>query len=196
MQERAVTVTGENFQLPPPFFVLATQNPIEQEGTYPLPEAQLDRFMLELPIYYPSKSEEEEVASRTTSEVEPEVRSVVSAQELIDLQGLVRRIPAPPSLVSFAVRLARSTRPGEEAAAVSSRYVAWGAGPRASQFLVLGAKARAASRGAAMPSYDDVRAVAPAVLAHRLVLNFEAEADGRTTRDVIRELLQESEGWT
>jgi len=195
MQERAVTVAGENFELPKPFFVLATQNPIEQEGTYPLPEAQLDRFMLELPIYYPSRSEEEEVASRTTSEVEPTVEAVVTAQELIDLQGLVRRIPAPPSLVSFAVRLARSTRPGDEASAVASRYVSWGAGPRASQFLVLGAKARAASRGAALPTYEDVRAVAPAVLAHRLVLNFEAEADGRTTRDVIRELLEESEGW-
>jgi MoxR-like ATPase len=196
MQERAVTVAGENFKLPPPFFVLATQNPIEQEGTYPLPEAQLDRFMLELPIYYPSRSEEEEVAARTTSEEEPVVQSVISASELIDLQGLVRRIPAPPSLVSFAVRLARSTRPGDEASAVAARYVAWGAGPRASQYLVLGAKARAASRGDAMPSYDDVRAVAPAVLAHRLVLNFEAEADGRTTRDVIRGLLEESEGWT
>jgi MoxR-like ATPase len=196
MQERAVTVAGENFLLPPPFFVLATQNPIEQEGTYPLPEAQLDRFMLELPIYYPSKSEEEEVATRTTGEEVPEVKPVVSAEELIELQGLVRRVPAPPSLVSFAVRLARSTRPGEEASPVAARYVSWGAGPRASQFLVLGAKARAASRGAPMPSYDDVRAVAPAVLAHRLVLNFEAEADGRTTRDVIRELLEESEGWT
>jgi MoxR-like ATPase len=196
MQERAVTVAGENFPLPPPFFVLATQNPIEQEGTYPLPQAQLDRFMLELPIYYPSRSEEEEVATRTTGVAQAEVQPVVSAQELIDLQGLVRRIPAPPSLVSFAVRLARSTRPGEEASRVAARYVSWGAGPRASQFLVLGAKARAASRGAALPSYDDVRAVAPAVLAHRLVLNFEAEADGRTTRDVIRDLLQESEGWT
>jgi MoxR-like ATPase len=196
MQERAVTVAGENFPLPPPFFVLATQNPIEQEGTYPLPEAQLDRFMLELPIYYPSKSEEEEVAARTTSEEVYDVQPVVSASELIELQGLVRRIPAPPSLVSFAVRLARSTRPGEEAASVAGRYVAWGAGPRASQYLVLGAKALAASRGAALPSYDDVRAVAPAVLAHRLVLNFEAEADGRTTRDVIGELLEESEGWT
>jgi MoxR-like ATPase len=195
MQERSVTVAGENFPLPPPFFVLATQNPIEQEGTYPLPEAQLDRFMLELPIYYPSKSEEEEIATRTTGEETPHVESVISAQELIDLQGLVRRIPAPPSLVSFAVRLARSTRPGEEASPVAERYVSWGAGPRASQFLVLGAKALAASRGAALPSYDDVRAVAPAVLAHRLVLNFEAEADGRTTRDVIRELLEESEGW-
>ncbi len=132
---------------------------------------------------------------RTTGEENVEVRPVVSAAELIDLQHLVRRIPAPPSLVSFAVRLARATRPAPEAAAVCRKYVAWGAGPRASQFLVLGAKARAASRGAPIPSYDDVRAVAPAVLAHRLVLNFEAEADGRSTRDVIRELLQESEGW-
>jgi MoxR-like ATPase len=196
MQERAVTAAGETYTLPPPFFVLATQNPIEQEGTYPLPEAQLDRFMLELPIYYPSKDEEEEIAMRTTGEEEPVVQPVLNAAELIDLQKLVRRVPAPPSLVSFAVRLARSTRPSSEASPVRMRYVSWGAGPRASQYLVLGAKARAASRGAAIPSYDDVRAVAPAVLAHRLVLNFEAEADGRTTRDVIRELLQESEGWT
>ncbi len=196
MQERSVTAAGETYRLPPPFFVLATQNPIEQEGTYPLPEAQLDRFMLELPIYYPSKEEEEEGAMRTTGEEEPEVKPVLAATELIEIQKLVRRVPAPPSLVSFAVRLARSTRPSPEASPVSSRYVAWGAGPRASQYLVLGAKARAASRGAPIPSYEDVRAVAPAVLAHRLVLNFEAEADGRTTRDVIRELLEESEGWT
>jgi MoxR-like ATPase len=196
MQERAVTAAGETYPLPPPFFVLATQNPIEQEGTYPLPEAQLDRFMLELPIYYPSKTEEEEIAMRTTGEEIVDVSRVVAAAELIDLQRLVRRVPVSPSLVSFAVRLARSTRPSEEASPVSRKYVAWGAGPRASQFLVLGAKARAASRGAAMPSYDDVRAVAPAVLAHRLVLNFEAEADGRSTRDVIRELIQESEGWS
>jgi MoxR-like ATPase len=196
MQERAVTAAGETYRLPPPFFVLATQNPIEQEGTYPLPEAQLDRFMLELPIHYPSREEEEEVAMRTTGEEVGEVESVISAQELIELQGLVRRIPAPPSLVSFAVRLARATRPGAEQAPVTGKYVSWGAGPRASQFLVLGAKARAASRGAALPSYDDVRSVAPAVLAHRLVLNFEAEADGRSTRDVIRELLEESQGWT
>ena len=196
MQERAVTAAGERYKLPPPFFVLATQNPIEQEGTYPLPEAQLDRFMLELPIYYPSKDEEEEIAMRTTGEGNPVVEPVVTAEELIKLQQLVRRIPAPPSLVSFAVQLARSTRPGEEASPVADQYVSWGAGPRASQFLVLGAKARAAYRGAVIPSYDDVRAVAPAVLAHRLVLNFEAEADGRTTRDVIGELLEESEGWT
>ncbi|MDZ7779200.1 MAG: AAA family ATPase [Gemmatimonadota bacterium] len=196
MQERAVTAAGERYPLEPPFFVLATQNPIEQEGTYPLPEAQLDRFMLELPIYYPSKEEEEEVAMRTTGEASASVSPVVSAQELIELQALVRRIPAPPSLVRYAVRLARSTRPGEEAGAVAQRYVSWGAGPRASQFLVLGAKARAAARGSAMPSLDDIRGIAPAVLAHRLVLNFEAESDGRTTRDVIAELLKESEGWT
>jgi MoxR-like ATPase len=181
MQERAVTAAGETYPLPPPFFVLATQNPIEQEGTYPLPEAQLDRFMLELPIYYPSKAEEEEIAMRTTGEEIVDVSRVVAAAELIDLQRLVRRVPVSPSLVSFAVRLARSTRPSDEASPVSRKYVAWGAGPRASQFLVLGAK---------------VRAVAPAVLAHRLVLNFEAEADGRSTRDVIRELIQESEGWS
>ena len=196
MQERAVTAAGETYHLEPPFFVLATQNPIEQEGTYPLPEAQLDRFMLELPIYYPSRSEEEEVAMRTTGAAEETIRSVVDAAELIELQKLVRRVPAPPSLVSFAVRLARATRPGDEAAAVARRYVSWGAGPRASQYLVLGAKARAAARGSAMPSLEDVRAVAPAVLAHRLVLNFEAEADRRGTRDVIQELLQESQGWT
>ncbi len=197
MQEREVTAAGQTYDLEAPFFVLATQNPIEQEGTYPLPEAQLDRFMLELPIGYPSKDEEEEIAMRTTSEEDPRIHPVVSSEELIELQHLVRRVPASPSLVSFAVRLARSTRPGlEETAAVSERYVSWGAGPRASQYLVLGAKARAAARGDPIPSYDDVRAVAPAVLAHRIVLNFEAEADGRVTRDVIAELLQEANAWT
>ncbi|HSG48022.1 MAG TPA: AAA family ATPase, partial [Longimicrobiales bacterium] len=196
MQEHRVTVAGHTFELDQPFFVLATQNPIEQEGTYPLPEAQLDRFMLELPIGYPTRAEEEEVAMRTTGSETAQIHGVVTAAELIDLQHLVRRVPAPPSLVSFAVRLARATRPGDEAAPVCRKYVSWGAGPRASQYLVLGAKARAAARGSAMPSLDDVRAVAPAVLAHRIVLNFEAEADGRRTRDVIQELLKESNGWT
>ena len=196
MQERAVTAAGETYSLGKPFFVLATQNPIEQEGTYPLPEAQLDRFMLELPIYYPSRDEEEEVATRTTGEEEVEVNPIVTASDLIELQQLVRRVPAPPSLVSFAVKLARATRPGPEALDVSQKYVSWGAGPRASQFLVLGAKARAASRGSPMPSIVDIRAVAPAVLAHRLVLNFQAEADGRTTRGVIHELLEESRDWS
>ena len=126
MQERSVTAAGDTYQLSPPFFVLATQNPIEQEGTYPLPEAQLDRFMLELPIYYPTKDEEEEIAMKTTGAEQDEIRPVITAEELIELQGLVRRIPAPPSLVSFAVRLARSTRPGADAAKVCAKYEAWG----------------------------------------------------------------------
>jgi MoxR-like ATPase len=197
MQERNVTAAGQTYPLAPPFFVLATQNPIEQEGTYPLPEAQLDRFMLELQIGYPSRREEEEIAMRTTGEEVQDIRPVVTAGELVDLQHLVRRVPAPPSLVAYAVRLARSTRPDEDdAPELTRRYAAWGAGPRASQFLVLGAKARAASRGDALPTLDDVRAVAPAVLAHRVVLNFEAEADGRTPRDVVRELLEASRSWT
>jgi len=197
MQERAVTAAGETFPLDPPFFVLATQNPIEQEGTYPLPEAQLDRFMMELRIGYPSREEEEEVAMTTTGSGSVTVNPVVAAAELISLQQLVRRIPASPSLVAFAVRLARATRPdGEEATALIRKYVGWGAGPRASQYLVLGAKARAAARGEALPSYEDVRAVAPSVLAHRVVLNFEAEADGMSTRDVVAGLLRESHAWT
>jgi MoxR-like ATPase len=153
--------------------------------------------MLELVIGYPSRGEEEEIAMRTTGDSVPRIQPVVAAGELVDLQHLVRRVPASPSLVEFAVRLARATRPrDEEAPALARRYVSWGAGPRASQFLVLGAKARAAARGDAIPSYDDVRAVAPAVLAHRVVLNFEAEADGRTTRDVVQELLEDTHTWT
>jgi MoxR-like ATPase len=197
MQERAVTAAGQTYPLAPPFFVLATQNPIEQEGTYPLPEAQLDRFMFELQIGYPSRREEEEIAMRTTGEDAQDIHPVVTAGELVELQHLVRRVPVSPSLVSFAVRLARATRPDDDQApALTRRYASWGAGPRASQFLVLGAKARAAARGDAMPSHDDVRAVAPAVLAHRVVHNFEAEADGRTPRDVIAELLEDTQGWT
>ncbi|MEJ2540435.1 MAG: AAA family ATPase, partial [Gemmatimonadota bacterium] len=197
MQERVVTAAGQTYPMAPPFFVLATQNPIEQEGTYPLPEAQLDRFMLELQIGYPTRSEEEEIAMTTTGGARPSVSPVVTAGEMVELQKLVRRVPVSPSLVALAVRLARATRPlDEEAPEITKRYIAWGAGPRASQYLVLGAKARAASRGDAVPSYDDVRAVAPAVLAHRVVLNFEAEADGRRPRDVVAELIEQSRQWT
>ena len=196
MQERVVTAAGQTYELDRPFFVLATQNPIDQEGTYPLPEAQLDRFMLELQIGYPTRNEEVEIAMTTTGSRSVEVNRVVSAADLVALQELVRRVPASPSLVEYAVRLARSTRPDDEdAPAVARKYVAWGAGPRASQYLVLGAKARAAIRGDAAPNLDDVRAVAPAVLAHRVVLNFEAEADGRTPRDVVAQLIEESRGW-
>ncbi|MCI0436385.1 MAG: MoxR family ATPase, partial [Gemmatimonadetes bacterium] len=180
-----------------PFFVLATQNPIEQEGTYPLPEAQLDRFMLELRIGYPSRADEERVAMQTTGAEEPEVQRVLSAAELLVLQRLVRRVPAPPSLVAYAVRLARTTRPDdEEAPETTKRYVSWGAGPRASQNLVLGAKARAAMAGRAAPNFDDVRAIAPAVLRHRIVTNFQAEADGRSAGDLVEELIQLSRKWT
>ncbi|MBR9988226.1 MAG: AAA family ATPase [Gemmatimonadetes bacterium] len=197
MQERAVTAAGDTMALDRPFFVLATQNPIEQEGTYPLPEAQLDRFMMELRIGYPTRAEEEQIAMQTTGSAEPVVRPVLGAEELVALQKLVRRVPAPPSLVSYAVRLVRSTRPDDEAAPeVTRRYVSWGAGPRASQYLVLGAKARAALAGRSMPDLEDVRAVAPAVLRHRVVPSFQAEADARTGADIVEELIQLSRKWT
>jgi MoxR-like ATPase len=197
MQERAVTAAGETMQLDRPFFVLATQNPIEQEGTYPLPEAQLDRFMLELRIGYPTREEEERIAQETTGAATPEVKHVLNAAELTQLQRLVRRVPAPPSLVSYAVRLARATRPeDQESPELMRRYISWGAGPRASQYLVLGAKARAAMGGRGVPNFDDVRALAPAVLRHRLVTNFQAEADGRTAADLVDELIQLSRKWT
>jgi MoxR-like ATPase len=197
MQERAVTAAGETMALDRPFFVLATQNPIEQEGTYPLPEAQLDRFMLELRIGYPTMAEEERVAMETTGEGVPEVHRVLDANELLDLQRLVRRVPAPPSLVKYAVRLARATRPGDaDAPDLTERYVSWGAGPRASQYLVLGAKARAAMTGRGVPNFDDVRAVAPSVLRHRLVTSFQAEADGRSAGDLVEELIDLSRKWT
>jgi MoxR-like ATPase len=197
MQERAVTAAGETMKLDRPFFVLATQNPIEQEGTYPLPEAQLDRFMLELRIGYPTLQEEEQVAMQTTGAEEPQVRRVLGAEELLKLQRLVRRVPAPPSLVNYAVRLARATRPVDDTAPeLIRRYVAWGAGPRASQYLVLGAKARAAMSGRGVPNFDDVRAVAPLVLRHRLVTNFQAEADGRESNNIVEELIQTSRKWT
>ncbi|MBX6365590.1 MAG: MoxR family ATPase, partial [Gemmatimonadetes bacterium] len=197
MQERAVTVGGETLRLDRPFFVLATQNPIEQEGTYPLPEAQLDRFMLELRIGYPTREEEERVAQQTTSSAQPEVKPVLGGDELVQLQRLVRRVPAPPSLVSYAVRLARATRPTDpESPELIRRYASWGAGPRASQYLVLGAKARAALAGRGVPNYEDVRAVAPAVLRHRLMTNFQAEAEGRSPEDVVEELIRLSRAWT
>ncbi len=186
MQERTVTVAGRTYDLPSPFFVLATQNPIEQEGTYPLPEAQLDRFMFELRVGYPTRAEEEQIVMSTTGDKAGDVRPVLGAEELLSLQRLVRRLPAPPSLVQYAVRLARSTRPdSEEATPRVKKYVSWGAGPRASQYLVLGAKARAAMDGRAMPDIDDVRSVAPAVLRHRMVVNFQAEADGIPIEDLI-----------
>jgi MoxR-like ATPase len=178
MQEHRVTAAGKTYQLPEPFFVLATQNPIEHDGTYSLPEAQLDRFMYELKVGYPSKSEEEAIVNATTGDKNAKITPVLTGEQIQAMQHLVRRLPAPPSLVEYAVGLARSTRPGEPGASADVRkYVQYGAGPRASQYLVLGAKARAAMDGRSVPDIDDVKAVAYRVLGHRIVMNFQAEAE-------------------
>jgi MoxR-like ATPase len=191
MQELAVTVGNDTFELEPPFFVLATQNPIEHEGTYPLPEAQLDRFMLELRITYPTFEEEREVATVTTSEVERAPETVIDGARLREFQKLVRRVPAPSSVVDYAVRLSRATRPDDsEAPGFVREMIAWGAGPRASQYLVLGCKARAALDGRPAPNFEDVRAIAPDVLRHRIVPGFEAEAAGRSADDLIADLIR------
>ena len=191
MQERQVSAGGTTHHLPAPFFVLATQNPIEQEGTYPLPEAQLDRFMFELRVGYPSKAEEEAIVTSTTGDVRAEIRPALTAEDVLALQHLVRRIPAPETLVRAAVTLVRMTRPADaEAPAFVKEFITWGAGPRASQFLVLGAKARAALEGRPMPDYDDLRGVAPWVLTHRIVPNFAAEAAGRSSADLMAELVR------
>ncbi len=190
MQEHQVTAGGQTYHLPEPFFVLATQNPIEQEGTYPLPEAQLDRFMLELRVGYPSRAEEEAIVEQTTGTPSGKLEAVLDAETVRAMQGLVRRIPVSKQLVRAAVALARMTRPGDtDAPPFVREYVEWGAGPRASQYLVLGAKARAALQGRPMADLDDVKAVALPVLRHRVVTNFAAEAAGRTNDDLVRELI-------
>jgi MoxR-like ATPase len=191
MQERQVTAGGQTHELGRPFFVLATQNPIEQEGTYPLPEAQLDRFMLNIKIGYPDPAEEMQVVSRTTGLPEDDPRSVVHADEILDFQRLVRQVPVADNVVEYAVRLVRLTRPGtEEAHPRAVDFLSWGAGPRAAQYLVLGAKARAALDGRPTPGLDDVRAMAAPVLRHRLVTNFHAEAEGVGKDDLIAELVE------
>jgi MoxR-like ATPase len=195
MQEHQVTAAGQTHPLPAPFFVLATQNPIEQEGTYPLPEAQLDRFMFELRVAYPTKEEEERIVASTTGDVAASITPVLTAADVLALQHLVRRIPVPQELVRSAVTLVRMSRPSDaEAPAFIKEFVSWGAGPRASQYLVLGAKARAALDGRPMPDEDDLRGVAPSVLTHRLVINFAAEAAGRSAPDIVGELLT-TDGW-
>jgi MoxR-like ATPase len=193
MQERQVTAGGETYQLDLPFFVLATQNPIELEGTYPLPEAQLDRFMFNIYVGYPSSDEEIEIVETTTSAYVPDLEQVLKAEEILDLQRLVRRVPVPRHVVDYAVRLARTTRPGEgDIPAFIKDWVSWGAGPRASQYLVLGAKTRSILRGRYSPGCEDVREVARPVLRHRIITNFNAEADGITTIDIIDRLLAET----
>jgi MoxR-like ATPase len=193
MQEHNVTAAGTTYVLQEPFFVLATQNPIEQEGTYPLPEAQLDRFMFNLWLDYPSNEEEQQIVKRTTSSDVADVQKVMSAEDIVFFQDLIRRVPVSDNVIAYAVNLVTGTRPGEESAHDFIKdWVRWGAGPRASQYLVLGAKARAILSGRSMPDIDDIRAVARPVLRHRIVTNFSAEADGVSTVDIVDKLLAEA----
>ncbi|HEY0666894.1 MAG TPA: MoxR family ATPase [Sphingobacteriaceae bacterium] len=189
MQEKIVTVGGQAHPLPKPFFVLATQNPIEQEGTYPLPEAQLDRFMFNISLTYPSFKEELEVVKNTTSNTHPELAKMLNADQIMYFQSLIRNIPITDNVLEYAVSLAAKTRPGTEAATDEvNRFLSWGAGPRASQFLVLGAKCHAAISGKYSPDREDVQAVAAAILRHRIVRNYKAEAEGISTEKIIENL--------
>lgn len=190
MQEKAVTIAGKQYKLNRPYFVLATQNPIEQEGTYPLPEAQLDRFMFAIELKYPSIAEEIQVVKATTNDEEVQVNPLFNAEEIIEVQHLIRRIPVPDNVIDYAVRLVNRTRPGQEGSSdYVNNYVDWGAGPRASQNLVLGAKAHAAIHGKFSPDIEDVRAVAIGILRHRVLKNYKAEAEGISEETIISELL-------
>jgi MoxR-like ATPase len=190
MQEKVVTVGGQAHRLPQPFFVLATQNPIEQEGTYPLPEAQLDRFMFNVFLTYPSFQEELQVVRNTTTNRNPELKKILNAQEISYFQQLVRNIPITDNVLEYAVSLAAKTRPGTATATDEvNKFLSWGAGPRASQFLVLGAKCHAAISGKYSPDKEDVMAVAEPILRHRIVKNYKAEAEGISTEMIISKLL-------
>ena len=189
MQEKAVTVAGHHYKLDTPFFVLATQNPIEQEGTYPLPEAQLDRFMFSINLQYPSFEEEVLVVKRTTSDVHEKVESILSSQEILEAQHLIRRIPVADNVVEYAVNLVSKTRPNSKnVPQIVSDYIDWGAGPRASQNLILGAKAKAAINGKFSPDIEDVQSIASAILRHRIVKNYKADAEGITEEQIIKTL--------
>ncbi|BAO54139.1 AAA family ATPase [Nonlabens marinus] len=190
MQERSVTVAGHRYELENPYFVLATQNPIEQEGTYPLPEAQLDRFMFAINLEYPSYQEEIDVVKATTSDHKPKVIPLFSAQEIVDLQQLVRRIPVADNVIEYAVQLVGKTRPkSDKAPEIIKEYIDWGAGPRASQNLILAAKTHAATRGKYSPDIEDVKAVAPGILRHRIIKNYKAEAEGHTEDSLIAKIM-------
>ena len=190
MQERSVTVSGNHYKLDLPFFVLATQNPIEQEGTYPLPEAQLDRFMFSINLAYPTFEEEVQVVKTTTSVINQQVDPVFSAQEILDIQQLIRKIPIADNVIEYAVRLVGKTRPKSDTAPeIVQKYLDWGAGPRASQSLILGAKAHAAIHGKYSPDIEDVRAVALPILAHRVVKNYKAEAEDISIAAIVNSLL-------
>lgn len=190
MQERKVTAAGHSYSLPSPFFVLATQNPIEQEGTYPLPEAQLDRFMFNIWVDYPSFNEEMEIVKSTTSNLEAQINTVISGQEIIFYQQLIRKMPVAENVVEYAVKLASKTRPnGNHSTDMVNNFLSWGAGPRASQYLIIGAKCNAALNGKYSPDIEDVRAVATPVLRHRIVRNYKAEAEGYTVEKIVETLM-------
>jgi MoxR-like ATPase len=190
MQEKSVTISGHHYQLELPFLVLATQNPIEQEGTYPLPEAQLDRFMFSINLEYPSFQEEVEVVKSTTTAVISKANAVLSLKEILDIQQLIRKVPVTDNVIEYAVSLVGKTRPNSlEATDLVKKYVDWGAGPRASQNLILGAKAIAAVKGKYSPDIEDVKAVAIPILSHRIVKNYKAEAENITVSDIIESLL-------
>jgi MoxR-like ATPase len=192
MQEKSVTAAGKRYSLPNPFFVLATQNPIEQEGTYPLPEAQLDRFMFSVFLGYPSLQEELMIVRNTTSDQTVQLNKVLSAEQIVYFQNLVRRIPVPNNVLEYAVRMVVKTRPGSELAPkIVNDFISWGAGPRASQFLVVGAKAHALLKGKFSPDMEDVQAVAKGVLRHRMVRNYKAEAEGYSVERIIEELMRD-----
>ena len=190
MQERSVTIAGENYKLDLPYFVLATQNPIEQEGTYPLPEAQLDRFMFAIKLEYPSFAEEVQVVKRTTSDIANSITPLFTAQEIIDFQQLIRRIPVADNVIEYAVTLVSKTRPDNPLSTEFVRsYLDWGAGPRASQNLIVAAKAHAAFNGKFSPDIEDVKAVATGILRHRIIKNYKADAEGITEDMIIAKLI-------
>ena len=191
MQEHKVTAAGNTYDLEEPFFVLATQNPIEQEGTYPLPEAQLDRFMFNILIDYPSRKDEVSIVQTTTDVTDTSLNKVISRQEILEYQSLVRRVPVAENVIEYAVDLVNATRPGENSKDFINEWIDWGAGPRASQYLILGAKAKAVLDSRPTAEIDDVKALALPVLRHRVLPNFNAEAEGMKVNDILKKLIEE-----
>ena len=189
MQEYGVTIAGNNYILPKPFFVLATQNPIEQEGTYPLPEAQLDRFMFNIFLDYPTYQQEVSIVKNTTADITQQVSKILTAEEIVAYQHLVRRVPIADNVVEYAVKLTQASRPGKNGSTIANDFLEWGAGPRASKYLVLGAKCNALINGKYSPDIEDVQAVAKPVLRHRIVRNFKAEAEGISVDTIIEKLM-------
>jgi MoxR-like ATPase len=193
MQEKNVTVAGKQYRLGEPFFVLATQNPIEQEGTYPLPEAQLDRFMFNVMLDYPSHEQELKIVEETTAGKKTDIQTILTQDEILSFQSILEQLPVSENVYQYAVKLASKTRPGtKNAHSWANEYLSWGAGPRASQYLVIGAKTHAAIHGKYSPDIENVKAVAAAILRHRIIKNYKAEAEGISIEDIIRELIDSS----